>query len=126
MNIIGGIVIMLAIYGLIRIFLDIRASFTDWSSAQEQAHNIVFQDPRVLMHGERYDAFRAKLGRREPQKPVGNEVQWNFKKRTCAHVYFPTKDIHTGKLTGQECALCHRVNTIAELEAMWSREGLSR
>lgn len=39
-------------------------------------------------------------------------------KKGCDHVYFPV--MGSDGPIGQECAICHRFNSVAELQVMWA------
>jgi len=39
---------------------------------------------------------------------------------TCDHIYMPVTD-RDGKAIGQECPLCGKFNSLAEVEAAWAR-----
>lgn len=90
--------------------------------------SIIFKEPRVILPGDRLADFRIKKARIvDPQKPEGNEVKWKFrhinKEDRCGHVYWPVME--GDKPLGQRCSLCGKFNSIEQLQAEWSRVGLS-
>lgn len=105
--------------------------FMAWRSANrplEDKDGIVFKDPRVPMPGDRLADFRIKRARLvDPQRPEGNEVAWKFcrvnKPENCDHIYWAVME--KGEPIGQRCNLCGKFNSLEELKARWSREGLS-